>query len=332
MALMEKIVTYSKSRTLILTEYCANTCLYCGFRDNEGTLIRESEIEKLLSFASKSDCSEILVMSGERPEERAEIAGYLKNRGYSDFAGFAVDVCRMVLKAGMLPHTNIGVLSCDELSHLKEVNASMGLMIESTSRKIAEILHPQKDPSERLRMLEDAGRLEIPFTTGILVGLGETGKERIESLERIIESHSRFDQVQEIIIQNFVPNKKSKLQKADHISIDDYIEMISYVRGNSDIAVQVPQNLNPFFAELVKHGISDIGGISEAEDRINPESPWTEIDKLQREMKSSGIRLKRRLPIYPKYIKKGWYSKKAGVVIDNLMKKPIYGVPDSKGK
>ncbi len=317
---MEKIVTYSRSCTLILTEFCANYCLYCGFRNDEGKLIEDDEARKILSFAKGRDCTEILVMSGERPEESPEIADALRKKGYSDFVGFAANVCRMILKTGMLSHTNIGVLSYDELSRLKVVNASMGLMIESTSEEIARKMHPRKNPSERLRVLDDAGRLKIPFTTGILVGLGERGEDRVESLREIIESHSRFDQVQEIIIQNFIPNKQSKLKKTVPLNIDDYVEMIEYIRGNSDIAVQVPQNLNPYFAKLVKYGVSDIGGISEAEDRINPEKPWARVGELEKMMSAQNIRFKRRLPIYPKYIKKGWYSREVGVVIDKLLK------------
>lgn len=317
---MERIVTYSKSSTLILTSYCANSCLYCGFRQSDGSFVQDDEIEETLSFAAEKGCSEILVMSGENVDKNRKITEELKEKGYNSFIDFAVSVCQRILSAGMLPHTNIGVVSYDDLVRLRKVNASMGLMIENANSEFAKKVNPQKRPELRFRMLEDAGRLKIPFTTGILVGLGETQEDRIDSLKRIIDCHSKYDHIQEVIIQNFVPNSRSALKSSYPLSFDEYVELIEYVRRNSDIAVQIPQNLNPFFADLIEYGLTDIGGISEGRDRINPENPWARIDELKKIVAEKGALLKRRLPIYPKYIDKGWYSDEVGEVISKLLK------------
>jgi len=316
---MSKTVTYSKSCTLILTTYCSNNCSYCGFKNNNHGLITDSEVRKLLTFAKSTGHWEILVMSGENAGLSLRIKKQLHNRGYSDYIHFVSSMCKLILDHGLLPHTNIGVLKYDELKRLHNVNASMGLMIEDINKELGRRIHPEKNIAERLRVIEDAGKLKIPFTSGIIMGLGETQKDRMESIKVLLRLHARYNHIQEIILQNFVPNRNSKIKQTSTVSIDDYNELIELISKHSDIAVQIPQNLNSYFKNLILNGANDLGGISKGKDQINPQKPWGNITSLKRELKSSGISLQPRLPIYSKYIKMGWYTPELEPVLMKLL-------------
>src|SRR3989304_7340670 len=241
---MEQIITYSKSYTLILTHSCANLCLYCGFRKKDEGIILFPEAEEILKTAKEKGHWEILVMSGENPQKIPKVSRQLKTLGYNSFAEYAANISKLILKKHLLPHTNIGVLPFEDLNILKKYNASMGLMLENINSVFGKAVHPQKNIKERLRVIEDAGRLQIPFTTGILIGIGEDQRDRINSLKEIINLHSRYNHIQEIIIQNFVPNTGSKIRISEQVKEEEYKELFDFVRDNSDIPVQIPQNLN----------------------------------------------------------------------------------------
>ncbi|MBI5375498.1 MAG: 7,8-didemethyl-8-hydroxy-5-deazariboflavin synthase subunit CofG [Candidatus Schekmanbacteria bacterium] len=321
---MRKTVTYSKSYTLILTTYCSNNCSYCGFKNNDNGLITDSKVKKLLIFAKSTGHWEILVMSGENAGSSLTIKKQLLERGYSDYVDFASSMCKLILDHGLLPHTNIGVLKYDELERLHNVNASMGLMLEDINKELGRRIHPGKNIAERLRVIEDAGKLKIPFTSGIIMGLGETQKDRMESIKALLRLHARYNHIQEIILQNFVPNRNSKMKQTATVSIDDYNELIELISKNSDIAVQIPQNLNSCFKDLMLKGANDLGGISKGKDQINPQKTWGNIPSLKRELKSSGISLQPRLPIYSKYIKMGWYTPAIEPVLMKLLSLKIF--------
>jgi FO synthase len=204
-------VTFSRNYTLSLSRTCQCYCKYCAFATHQAHIRSPEEVEKLLDEALKRNAKELLVLTGERPEVNPVVAAKLAEWGHDDFTSYVVWSCERALERGMLPHTNIGVLDHDDLSRLREVTASQGLMLESVSERLMETVHagsPTKHPSQRLATIQAAGELRIPFTSGILVGIGETQQEQVESLEALAELHSRYGHIQEIILQNFVPHPK----------------------------------------------------------------------------------------------------------------------------
>ena len=204
-------VTFSRNFTLSLSRTCQCYCKYCAFATHQAHLHAPGDVERILDEALRRNTKELLVLTGERPEVNPVVAERLRAWGHEDFTSYVVWACERALERGMLPHTNLGVLSKDDLARLREVTASQGLMLESVSERLMETVHagsPTKHPKERLRTIEAAGELKIPFTSGILVGIGETEEERVQSLEALAEVHSRFGHLQEVILQNFVPHPR----------------------------------------------------------------------------------------------------------------------------
>jgi FO synthase len=204
-------VTFSRNYTLSLSRTCQCYCKYCAFATHQAHIRSPEEVEGLLDEALKRNAKELLVLTGERPEVNPVVAAKLAEWGHEDFTSYVVWSCERALERGMLPHTNIGVLDHDELSRLREVTASQGLMLESVSERLMETVHagsPTKHPARRLATIEAAGELKIPFTSGILVGIGETQQEQVESLEALAELHGKYGHIQEVILQNFVPHPR----------------------------------------------------------------------------------------------------------------------------
>jgi len=204
-------VTFSRNYTLSLSRTCQCYCKYCAFATHQAHIRSPEEVEGLLDEALKRNAKELLVLTGERPEVNPVVAAKLAEWGHEDFTSYVVWSCERALERGMLPHTNIGVLDHDELSRLREVTASQGLMLESVSERLMETVHagsPTKHPARRLATIEAAGELKIPFTSGILVGIGETQEEQVESLEALAELHENYGHIQEVILQNFVPHPR----------------------------------------------------------------------------------------------------------------------------
>jgi FO synthase len=202
-------VTFSRNYTLSLSRTCQCYCKYCSFATHRAHIHPPDEVERRLDDAARRNTKELLVLTGERPEVNPDVAGRLRSWGHDDFTSYVVWSCELALERGLLPHTNLGVLSREDLSRLREVTASQGLMLESISERLMETVHagsPTKHPARRLETIEAAGDLKIPFTTGILVGIGETEEERIASLEALAEVHERHGHIQEMILQNFVPH------------------------------------------------------------------------------------------------------------------------------
>jgi FO synthase len=204
-------VTFSRNYTLSLSRTCQCYCKYCAFATHRAHLYSPAEVETRLDDAERRNAKELLVLTGERPEVNPEVAARLAECGHVDFTSYVVWACERALERGILPHTNLGVLSREDLARLREVTASQGLMLESTSERLMQTVHagsPTKHPARRLATIEAAGELRIPFTSGILVGIGETEDERVESLEALALSHQRYGHIQEIILQNFVPHPR----------------------------------------------------------------------------------------------------------------------------
>ncbi|HVD37212.1 MAG TPA: 7,8-didemethyl-8-hydroxy-5-deazariboflavin synthase subunit CofG, partial [Solirubrobacterales bacterium] len=204
-------VTFSRNFTLSLSRTCQCYCKYCAFATHQAHVHVPEDVEKQLDEAVKRNAKELLVLTGERPEVNPVVAERLKAWGHEDFTSYVVWACERAMERGMLPHTNIGVVDKRDLARLREVTASQGLMLESTSERLMETVHagsPTKHPAARLAMIEAAGELKIPFTSGILVGIGETPDERIEALEALAQSHACHGHLQEVILQNFVPHPR----------------------------------------------------------------------------------------------------------------------------
>jgi FO synthase subunit 1 len=314
-------ITFSRNVFIPLTNVCRNRCGYCGFRRDLGhpdaKLLSPSEVTDILSRGARAGCSEALFTFGERPEEVEGFKGRLLQLGYDTIIDYLVELCRLSLRMGLLPHCNPGILEKYEMEKLKPYNASMGLMLETVGTVDAHDGCAGKVPGVRIKTIEHAGELKIPFTTGILVGIGETWENRARSIRTIKEIHEKYGHVQEVIIQNFIPKPGTRMASQPAPGINEMVRSVSMAREilPGDVAIQVSPNLiHP--KELVKCGASDLGGVSpETIDYINPESPWPNFLELQEMV---DLPLRERLPIYPAYVKKKWYGSGIAPLIRRL--------------
>jgi len=314
-----EFVTYTKNVFIPVTNMCRNNCAYCGFRRDVGSeeaYITEPAVAKAtLDRAAAAGCIEALFTYGDEPADE-RFARQLQKLGYGSLTDYVVDLCRHAIGIGMLPHTNGGVLGDGDLRRLAGLNASMGLMLETTAKGLpAHRLSPMKDPAVRVRFIEEAGRLRIPFTTGILVGIGETWDDRRESLQTIRDMHRKYDHIQEVIVQNFVPKPYIRMAKVTPPTPDEMVRVIRMAREvlPADVSIQAPPNLTGRLEEFLAAGAEDIGGISPVTlDYINPECAWPSLDRLR----ESGLKLRERLPVYPKYVKRGWYGGEVKALIE----------------
>jgi len=273
------------------------------------------EVDSWLDRAKEMQCSEVLIISGERVNEIPAIQDQLLRLGFNNFVDYVVAIGQKILKRGYLPHANIGTLERSEMTRLREVNASMGLMVENSDPLWGEKVHPQKDIGKRLDTIKNAGQLKIPFTTGILVGLGESKESRFASLEAISDIHREYGNIQEVILQNYVPNEQSALPVFP-LSLGDWKELVSFSRWKMPgVKIQIPPNLNPLWVDLIFLGANDLGGISGEQDFVNPENPWAGIGVYEKELLTRGVSLIPRLPIYREFYKKGWYSPRVKEVL-----------------
>ncbi|MBU4490920.1 MAG: 7,8-didemethyl-8-hydroxy-5-deazariboflavin synthase subunit CofG [Euryarchaeota archaeon] len=318
---MPQFVTFSRNVFIPLTNVCRNKCAYCGFRrdigHHEAKLLSPAEVVDILSRGVHAGCSESLFTFGERPEEVPGFKERLSELGYDTIIDYLVGLCRLSIRLGLLPHSNPGLLGRAEFEKLKPYNASMGLMLETVGVIEAHKGCAGKVPEARIKTIECAGELKIPFTTGILVGIGETWEDRVRSIHTIKDIHEKFGHIQEVIIQNFVPKPGTEMASRHAPGISEMIRTVSTARQilPADVAIQVSPNLI-FPRELATSGASDLGGISpETIDYINPESPWHNILELQEMV---DIPLRERLPIYPQYVKKKWYGKEIAPLVSAL--------------
>ena len=280
--------------------------------------MRPGEILPVLEKGANAGCTEALFTFGEYAEEVSEYRKWLKELGYSSTLEYLLFLCESAIDIGILPHTNAGIMTRSELKALKPLNASMGLMLESTATLDAHKDCPGKLPELRLNTIREAGKLQIPYTTGLLIGIGEKREDRIESLEAIASLHREYGHIQEVIIQNFAPKPGTTMENFPAPSIEEMIDTICLARQilPSDIAVQVAPNLIDPKA-LIAKGVTDLGGISPLTiDWINPEAEWPDVTDLQRKL--SPILLRERLPIYPQYVRNEWYSDRIGGLIEQL--------------
>ncbi|MEO6887296.1 MAG: bifunctional FO biosynthesis protein CofGH [Jatrophihabitantaceae bacterium] len=315
------VVTYSRKVFIPLTRLCRDRCHYCTFATTpnrlEAMYLSPDEVLAIAEQGAALGCKEALFTLGDRPEDRwPQAREWLDAHGYDDTLAYVRAMAILVLeKTGLLPHLNPGVLSWAELQRLKPVAPSMGMMLETTSRRLFEDPHgahfgsPDKDPAVRLRVLEDAGRSNVPFTTGILIGIGETRTERIESIFAIRKISHAYKGIQEVIIQNFRAKPDTAMAKMADAEIDDLAATVAVTRlvlGPS-ARIQAPPNLiGAEFALLLGAGIDDWGGVSPlTPDHVNPERPWPQIQELAAQSKAAGFELVERLTVYPSYVRAG---------------------------
>ena len=322
----ENVVTYSKKIFIPLTNLCRDVCHYCTFakapKKVEKPYMSFEEIVSLAQQGKEMGCKEALFTLGEKPELRYKTAReFLKANGFNTTIEYLTEAAQLVFdETGLLPHMNPGTLSVEECASLRGVAPSMGMMLESASDRLCEkgMPHfgsPDKKPSVRLETLRETGRQRIPFTTGILIGIGETRQERIESLLKIRDIHEEYGHIQEIIIQNFRAKLGTKMKNAPEPSLNDLLWTLSVARlvFGPKMSVQVPPNLSPGnINPLLEAGINDWGGVSPlTPDHVNPEAPWPHLDKLSKDTEKAGKTLAERLTIYPDYIREGgWVDSK----------------------
>ncbi len=318
--MQRQVITYTKNVFLPLTTVCHNRCGYCIFRTpvQEGCIMNPDDADAILAGGAALGCTEALFTFGERPGLEPGFSEMLAPYGYRDILEYCYDLCEKAIGYGMLPHTNAGILTGGEMERLREVNASMGLMLETTAELEAHRFSPGKDPVVRIAMIEDAGRLKIPFTTGLLLGIGETMEDREESLTVIRDLHRRHGHIQEVIIQNFCPKPGTPMAAGTGVDPDEMCTVIRMARDilPEEIAIQIPPNLADA-RRLIPCGVDDLGGVSPLTiDYVNPEHPWPELDRLQ-EIIGDRI-LRERLCIYPRFIEKGWFNPRLELLIRRL--------------
>jgi len=311
-----KTITYSRKVFIPLTMLCRDHCHYCTFAKPPARLdkpfLTPEDVVAIAEAGRRQECKEALFTLGDRPEDRYQVAReWLAARGYHSTLDYlrAVSI-RVIEETGLLPHLNPGVMTWEEMARLKHVSASMGIMLETSSPRLSEKggVHfgsPDKVPAVRLRTIEDAGRLSIPFTTGILVGIGETLRERAESLFAIRELHRRYLHVQEVIIQNFRAKPGTAMHDAPEPGQEEFLATVAATRMvfGPRMNVQAPPNLSdPHYPRLIDAGINDWGGVSPVTpDHVNPEAPWPKLRDLERRTTSKGYELRERLAIYPHF-------------------------------
>ncbi len=311
-----RTVTYSRKIFLPVTNLCRDRCSYCTFRkdprDPDAWTMTPEEIQLWVDRGRAQGCKEALMCLGDKPEKAySQYRQTLADFGHKTTTEYVYRACQIALASGLLPHTNAGVMSYDEMKLLKDVNVSLGLMLENISPRLrqkgmAHFSAPDKDPAVRVRMLREAGELEIPFTTGILIGIGETLEERIESLIAIREIHRAYGHIQEVIVQNFRAKPDTRMATAPEPESLDMAKTVAVSRLllGGQMNVQAPPNLSPDDHRLLlRAGINDWGGISPVtKDYVNPEAAWPHLDLLAQTCREEGFTLRERLAIYPEYI------------------------------
>jgi len=313
-----RVVTFSAKVFVPLTNLCRDFCRYCTFRKAPGEpgakTMTLDEVLLVVRRAKALGCTEVLFSLGDKPEAiYPEMRRFLTERGHQRTLDYLAEACGVVLQeTGLLPHANPGVMGKSDLHRLKECNASMGLMLESVSERLllpgqAHDNAPDKRPAARLRTLRLAGELGIPFTTGILIGIGENWQERIDSLLVIRELHERYGHIQEVIVQNFRAKPNIPMHAHPDAPREEMIKTIAIARlilGGA-MNIQAPPNLTPDGYELyLDAGINDWGGVSPlTPDFINPEAPWPTLPLLRQKSTEAGFELKARLPVYPEFIR-----------------------------
>jgi FO synthase len=309
------VITYSRKVFLPLTNLCRDYCGYCTFRRDPGDpgahTMTPDEVMEVVRAGERMGCTEALFSLGDKPELLfPEMRDTLRHFGYRSTLHYLEAMCEKVLReSSLLPHPNPGLMSAEWLKRLSRVAPSMGLMLETTSTRLlaknaAHDNAPDKEPVKRLRTIEEAGRQKIPFTTGILIGIGETLEERVDTLIAIRDLHLTYGHIQEVIVQNFRAKSGTPMAHWPEPNRGDMLRTLAVARLlMPTMNIQAPPNLSdPHYADLLDGGINDWGGISPlTPDFINPEKPWPHLEQLRQKTEAKGFELRQRLPVYPEF-------------------------------
>jgi len=311
-----RVITYSRKVFIPLTNLCRDYCGYCIFRRDPGDsgahTMTPDEVLAIARAGEKLGCTEALFSLGDKPELAfPEMRDVLHRLGYNSMLQYLEAMCELVLReTSLLPHPNPGLLSAAWINRLAAVSPSMGLMLESTSESLlqpgkAHDNAPDKVPAKRLRTIEEAGKQGVPFTTGLLIGIGETLEDRIDALLAIREMHRRYGHIQEVIVQNFRVKPEIPMHDWPEPSRGEMLRCVAVARLlMPDVNIQAPPNLSaPYYVELLDAGINDWGGVSPlTPDFINPEKPWPHLEELKLRTEAKGYSLRQRLPVYPEFV------------------------------
>jgi len=323
-----ELITYSRKVFIPLTNLCRDYCGYCIFRRDPGEpgahTMTPDEVLEVARAGEKLGCTEALFSLGDKPEMVfPEMRETLRRLGYKSTLHYLEAMCELVLReTSLLPHPNPGLLSAEWISRLAAVSPSMGLMLESTNASLlqAGAAHdnaPDKVPTKRLRTIEEAGKQGVPFTTGLLIGIGETAEDRVDTLLAIRELHRRYGHIQEVIVQNFRTKPDIPMHDCPEPSRGEMLRCVAVARLlMPEVNIQAPPNLSaPYYDELLDAGINDWGGVSPlTPDFINPEKPWPHLEQLKSRTEAKGYSLRQRLPVYPEFLNR--VIGKAGLLAD----------------
>jgi len=310
-------VTYSPSWTLIPTHYCRNACGYCVFVERKGAraqLLSLAQAQTEIEEARRAGATELLIMSGEGIETAAHIRAQLKREGFACYTDYLIALARHALEHDMLPHINVGNLTLDELTAMRPVVPSMGMMLETVDGavrgKAAHLRAPDKEPARRLETLRAAGEARVPFTTGLLVGIGETFCAREETLRRIAEIQIAYGHIQEVIVQPFTAHAGTAMWNYAPPSFEELRDTVQLAREilPPEVCVQIPPNIASRFVELIEAGARDMGGVSPDGDRINPQERWLAPKVYAEALHARGFTLQARLAVHQSWIAPEWLS------------------------
>jgi len=297
-------LTFARNVFVPLTTACRYTCTYCTYYDvpGEATLMDPEAVRETVRRGADAGCTEVLFTFGDEPDDRyTAVHDQLDEWGYDSILSYLAACCELALDEGLLPHSNPGDLTREQMAPLAEVNASMGVMLETTADVDAHSGGRKKTPGQRLNTIRAAGELGVPFTTGILVGIGESWRDRAESLLAIRELHERYGHVQEVIVQNVVPNERSTFEQP---SVTTMRRVVAMARAclPEEVSIQVPPNLSPA-ADLLDCGVDDLGGVSPVtDDYVNPDYAWPALRELEELAADAGVPLRERLPVYERFV------------------------------
>ncbi|WP_132057926.1 7,8-didemethyl-8-hydroxy-5-deazariboflavin synthase subunit CofG [Halorussus amylolyticus] len=300
-------LTFAKNVFVPLTTACRYTCTYCTYFDppGEASLLSPEEVRDILETGADAGCTEALFTFGDDPDDRYDrIHEQLDSWGHDSIHTYLREVCEIALDVGLLPHSNPGDQTREQMATVADVNASMGVMLETVADVDAHAGPRRKNPGQRLDTIRTAGELGVPFTTGLLVGIGEDWRDRAKSLLAIRDLHERYGHVQEVIVQNVVPNERSNFDQPSVETMRRVVSMARYCLPD-EISVQVPPNLSPT-RDLLDCGVDDLGGVSPiTDDYINPEYEWPALRELEDIADEAGVPLRERLPVYRRFLSDG---------------------------
>ncbi len=308
--------------TVTLTRLCRNDCAYCGFRNNEEQLAVPYTTIKRCKLARKSNAREVLVMGGERPDGSNSIRSKLDVWGYESYIEYIYSICELVFLEGLLPNLNVGYMTEQEVKIVRRIAPTFTVMLESGSQEfLSSGPHrnaPHKTLESRLEVIRNAGLGKVPVTTGVLVGIGESKKNLRDAFELMKDLHKEFGHIQNVVIQNFVPKANSAMADHPAPTKKEMLEAVEMARKvlPQDIILTVPLNLNPDIMPFIEAGVRDLGMIDLEYDVLAPDQGWPELSKIERQLKAKGWGMQRRLPIFTKYVRDNWYSRKLSQLLD----------------